>query len=668
MSITTVGSTASLASDDSRMIFDLVDSLSSHGIGNYLDLPQIIVCGDQSSGKSSVLEAISRVPFAVQDGLCTRFATEIILRRQETSALTITIIRPHAHEKVETDGFPTDRTIGDILDSVKMEHMGIIEGNAFSSDILRIEISGPDQPHLTLVDLPGFFEASTTTQSAEDAQMVKKMVISYMKKPRSIILAVVSAANEFPLQQVTQRARKIDPNGTRTLGLITKPDKLDRHSNNEKFYLNLAKNKEVPLSLGWHVLRNRGFNENTVGNDVRDQLEPTFFAQAPWNGLLDSQLGVEALKSRLSRVLHDHILKHIPNVLKEIQSGRDECKRILEQLGEARGSLKEQRDYLFDVSQRFTNLPRDATRGDYSDKFFMENDGEEHNQRLLRAILRKGSGAMHIRGCAHDIDSTSREDYVAHVEEMLETHRGCELPGTFNPLIVGDLFKSQITPCQRIVNDAIMEVVDDADYAINTIVEYVAGEYVANSIKSRITGPAISELRRKLEETAQQLLMPLQEFHPMTQNHYLTENSFLGKKHIFEGHYPGNFQVESLILCLLGSSELMQPSMGTYAASLATDMVEAYYKVALKKFLDDFEVNAVEVCFMRKLPDIFNPIVVATLPDEMIDKIAGESHATTKERHRVQQKMAALSKGEELLRRVCPKPSGPGILCTDKES
>lgn len=74
---------AALASGDNRKILDLVASLNSYGFNKYLDLPQIIVCGNQSSGKSSVLEAISRVPLPIQDGLYTRFATEIILRRQE---------------------------------------------------------------------------------------------------------------------------------------------------------------------------------------------------------------------------------------------------------------------------------------------------------------------------------------------------------------------------------------------------------------------------------------------------------------------------------------------------------------------------------------------------------------------------------------------------------
>ncbi|KAK7962015.1 uncharacterized protein PG986_002840 [Apiospora aurea] len=332
-----IGSTALLASDDSRRIIDLIDSLSSHGVNHYLDLPQIIVCGDQSSGKSSVLEAISRVPFEAQDGLCTPFATELVLRRQEEAEFKVFVTRHGVAEEATLEGESTDLAIEKAIEAAK-ERLILSDGKAFSRDILRIEVSGPNQPHLTLVDLPGLFQSSTITQSAEDAQTVEELVISYMKKPRIIILAVVSAANEFALQQVTQRAREIDPNG-----FITKPDKLDRYSNTEKFYVNLSNTKEVPLSLGWHVLRNRGFGETTVASDVRDQLEPKFFAKSPWNKLTDSQLGVESLKSRLSRVLHNHVLKHIPNVLEEIQSSLKECKIALEHLGRERRSQKEQR-------------------------------------------------------------------------------------------------------------------------------------------------------------------------------------------------------------------------------------------------------------------------------------------------------------------------------------
>jgi GTP-binding protein EngB required for normal cell division len=137
-----------------------------------------------------------------------------------------------------------------------------INGNdkVFSIDILRVEILGPSQPHLTMVDLPGLFLAGNKDQTEEDSQLVESLVLSYMKEPRSIILAVVSAKSDFALQQITRHARAVDPKGTRTLGLITKPDTLDEGSDSEKFFAELAQNKDVEFRLGWHVVAEQKVN------------------------------------------------------------------------------------------------------------------------------------------------------------------------------------------------------------------------------------------------------------------------------------------------------------------------------------------------------------------------------------------------------------------------
>ena len=72
-------SSIELQLEQHRQLLDIIDSLRSKGISKYVDLPEIVVCGDQSAGKSSVLEAISRMSFPTMDILCTRFATELVL-------------------------------------------------------------------------------------------------------------------------------------------------------------------------------------------------------------------------------------------------------------------------------------------------------------------------------------------------------------------------------------------------------------------------------------------------------------------------------------------------------------------------------------------------------------------------------------------------------------
>ena len=93
----------SLQSNDTRNLLDVVDTLRSHGISRYIDLPEIIVCGEQSSGKSSVLEAVSGVRFPSKDNLCTRFATELILRRGPVVPIKIRIVPGSQEERSESE-------------------------------------------------------------------------------------------------------------------------------------------------------------------------------------------------------------------------------------------------------------------------------------------------------------------------------------------------------------------------------------------------------------------------------------------------------------------------------------------------------------------------------------------------------------------------------------
>jgi GTPase SAR1 family protein len=74
------------------VLLDKVDKLFASGVGDYVYLPQLVVVGDQSSGKSSVLEGLTRLPFPRDSGLCTRFATQITFRRAEAKSISVTII------------------------------------------------------------------------------------------------------------------------------------------------------------------------------------------------------------------------------------------------------------------------------------------------------------------------------------------------------------------------------------------------------------------------------------------------------------------------------------------------------------------------------------------------------------------------------------------------
>jgi hypothetical protein len=119
------------------------------------------------------------------------------------------------------------------------------------------------------------------------------------------------------------------PKGTRTLGLITKQDTLDEGSGNEKFFAELAQNKDVEFRLGWHVLYNRNYAMRDTLTAGRDENEANFFSKGVWTLLEPSQLGVTALRTRLSNVLRDQIVAQFPSVLKDVEAGIKQCENEL---------------------------------------------------------------------------------------------------------------------------------------------------------------------------------------------------------------------------------------------------------------------------------------------------------------------------------------------------
>jgi len=229
-----------LQSDDHLKLLDEIDKLRSQGISYYVSLPQLIVCGDQSSGKSSVLEAISGISFPSKDNLCTRFATEVILRKAATVSVLIRIVPSQTRSEAEcsrltqfSETLEDLKDFPDIIEKAKVV-MGIsTTTSAFSNDVLRVEISGPTRPSLTIVDLPGLIHSENKLQSSADVSMVWEMVRGYMTNQRSIILAIISAKNDYANQIVLKLAKEVDNAGLRTLGIITKPDTLSIGSESE---------------------------------------------------------------------------------------------------------------------------------------------------------------------------------------------------------------------------------------------------------------------------------------------------------------------------------------------------------------------------------------------------------------------------------------------------
>jgi hypothetical protein len=154
VTLPTTSSLEALQSSEQRDLMDLVDRLRRSGLSAHLQLPQIVVCGDQSSGKSSVLEAITEIPFPRKENLCTRFATEISMRRDVEESISCKInpddARPEAEQRKLRNFSKAINDFNDlpgIIDEATTL-MGLGANQAFSKDVLSIVICGPGRPQL----------------------------------------------------------------------------------------------------------------------------------------------------------------------------------------------------------------------------------------------------------------------------------------------------------------------------------------------------------------------------------------------------------------------------------------------------------------------------------------------------------------------------------------
>jgi hypothetical protein len=184
----------------------------------------------------------------------------------------------------------------------------------FSNDVLRLEISGPDQEHLSVIDVPGIFKSTTEgVTTKDDIALVRSMVHGYMNNPRSVLLAVIPANVDVATQEILELANEADPEGDRTMGVLTKPDLVDKGG--EDRIVDLIEGRARVMKLGWHMIRNPGQKEMSQKDLDRNALEGAFFrGVTPWNDLDKDKVGVDALRIRLKEVISLLVKREFPKV------------------------------------------------------------------------------------------------------------------------------------------------------------------------------------------------------------------------------------------------------------------------------------------------------------------------------------------------------------------
>jgi len=325
---------------DGDQLIEIVNRLRDQGAHLEIDLPIICLCGQQSCGKSSVSESISGVPLPRASGTCTRCPTEVRLVYSDDRWSASVSIRYEWDDKrnralatAREEGVGTTTVVAEVEYLVAQAQNRILEngGLQFSRNLVVVNIHGPTCKNLTIVDLPGLIFATEKRQDQRYIRLVKDLVEDCIRKPNTLIAACVSAKDDMENQIINTLVRKHDPQGVRTIGIVTKVDTIEEGL--ESKWMDIIEGKRYPLQLGYCCVKNPSQREldlhKTYEEYRADELH-FFQSHTVWSTLsaeyLD-RMGSPGLVKHMSDTLSALVKTQLPKikrtVAEKIQSNRD---------------------------------------------------------------------------------------------------------------------------------------------------------------------------------------------------------------------------------------------------------------------------------------------------------------------------------------------------------
>ena len=521
-----------------------------------------------------------------------------------------------------------------------------------------------------------------------------------MSNPRTIIVAVIPANVDVATQEILTLAEEYDPEGTRTVGVLTKPDLVDKGA--ETPVLNLLSGKSHPLKLGWYIVRNLGQRELQQQAKTRNSVEEAFFlSSAPWNSVGKARVGADALKSRLGELLNEHVRRTFPTVRAEIHKLLKAATAELESLGPQRESTEQQRHHLTDVSFQFQDIVRLALSGQYSahdcfsthpdlkfataladrcDVLWSDISAFGHTYDLsnlsgggwnsIPAAKAQNNRSFTRHSVLPDLDEIFDCQFTCNIKSEKATSdwlsdevkacRGFEL-GTFDMGLLSKAMRKQAERWHQISFGFISDVIHMAHTFIAKVLELTCPNVrIRKGILASLKVGVVDRYRKAYEQVKHLLEVELKGT-PFTVNHYFNENLEKARQQRLRKTlepqarqvylHKGAPTTEAAIrLSDLANTTAM--SNVEHMARELGDRLDAYYKVASKRFVDYVCLQCADHPFVVS-PDsplkLFSHSWVLGLTTEQLEEIAGEFAQAKKRRVALQKKTKELKAGAKIV-------------------
>ncbi|KAJ6239076.1 dynamin [Anaeramoeba flamelloides] len=315
-------------------INEIQNALNEANVRNF-NLPQIVVVGEQSTGKSSVLESIVGIDFLPKGtGIVTRRPLVLQLIRikvPKTEEQTILENQYKPYATFQHTGEKKFYDFNNVSHEIANETKRSVEGKNVSSKEIILRIFSTEVTNLTLVDLPGLTQNPIKDQPKNISEQIEKLVLNYITKSKSLILTIIPGNQDIANSRSILLAKRVDPKGKRTLGVLTKIDIMDKETD----IIDVLNGKQLPLKYGYVPVINRSQHEinNNISPKQARVNEKKFFQNHFKYSTISDRCGVEFLTKKLSKLFKKHIKKQLPKVRTEVYNQIIKLNQQLQQLG-----------------------------------------------------------------------------------------------------------------------------------------------------------------------------------------------------------------------------------------------------------------------------------------------------------------------------------------------
>lgn len=397
------------------LVNKLQDVFTTVGVQNPIDLPQIAVVGSQSSGKSSVLENIVGRDFLPRGtGIVTRrpLILQLINRSGPTPPQTNGVLKSeikigdsetNAEEWGEFLHIPGQKffDFNKIREEIVKETESKTGRNAgISPSPINLRIYSPNVLTLTLVDLPGLTKVPVGDQPRDIEKQIKDMVLKQIQKPNAIILAVTAANTDLANSDGLKLAREVDPEGQRTIGVLTKVDLMDEGTD----VVDILAGRIIPLRLGYVPVVNRGQRdiENKKAISFALENEKNYFENHKAYRNKSSYCGTPYLARKLNLILMMHIKNTLPDIKARISSSLQKYSAELSQLGDS--ILGNSANIVLQIITEFCNEYRTVLDGNNQELSSIELSGGARISFVFHELYSNGVKAVDPFDQVKDID------------------------------------------------------------------------------------------------------------------------------------------------------------------------------------------------------------------------------------------------------------------------